>query len=117
MSTTRKPLDRKAAAIRLTRVVNDGFRNFEAMTSKGPNARAWCDMMLRRAVIAGYVGNTDNGAGCLIDILDKDGSLIDTYFCDRKVFRYLRTHLRVRVEMWEWWTVDDALAAAAKECA
>jgi hypothetical protein len=92
-------MPKTAAALRLVRVVGDGFRNFEAITFPR-NPYAGCELYVRRAAVAG-VYRDDIDSDCLIDVLDAEGDLIETFFASRNAFKYLRTKLACRVEISE----------------
>lgn len=61
------------------------------------NQHGMCDMWLRRAAVCGEL--VDGGSGPLgIDILDKDGDIVQTLTISKRGFEYLRAKLKFRRE-------------------
>ena len=72
------------------------FLNFEAVTF--PNGPwAGCDVTLRRAAVCGI---TEESSDSLLglDVLDKDGDIVQTLSLSRNAFEYLRRTLKLRRE-------------------
>jgi len=86
------PLDKDAFALRPVRMLvkKNEFRHYEAITF--PNPFETCSMYLRRCDLK------DDGSNLLIDILDKNGNIIQEYPITRKGFNYLRRSLKFKVE-------------------
>ena len=84
-------------------VRNNCFINYAGTTF--PNdPQAGCSMYLRRAAICG--GLVLGGEGPLgIDVLDKNGDILETFTISRAGFEYLRRHLEFRRER----DADEAL--------
>lgn len=85
-------------ALRLVRcnVTRNTFVYYEAVTWP-ENPRGICDMYLRRAAICGKIGEGVDSP-YTVDILDKDGDIIEELPIERKAARYLVEKLRLRVE-------------------
>lgn len=89
----------KAFALRPMRINErkDIFVYYEATTFP-KNPRAGCDMYLRRVELMG--GFAENGEGPRgIDVLDEDGSILQTFTVSRRGFEYLRRTLKFRREV------------------
>ena len=87
-------LDPRAVALRPVRALKDGFRYYEATTFP-QNPWQGCEMYLRRCKAFGFL----KGDGeIVLDVLDKNGDVIQDFPLTRKGLRYLRKEFRFKVE-------------------
>jgi len=89
-----------AFALRAIRVSarRNMFINYEAITFPKDPAGG-CDLYLRRARICGLAEGGEGPLG--IDVLDRNGDIIQTFTVSRRAFEYLRRCLRFRREQSE----------------
>jgi hypothetical protein len=76
------------------RLVGETLREYEATTfPKHP----WqgCELYLRRCDALGYL--SDDGSGILVDVLGKNGDIVQDFPLTRQGLRYLRSQLRFKV--------------------
>ena len=95
---TRFDLPETAHVLRLVRCDerNNKFIYYHGVTFV-ENARANCDMYLRRAAICGRIGEGVESA-YTIDVLDTDGDIVAELPAERKAARYLIEKLKIRVD-------------------
>jgi len=88
-------LNPAAHALRPVRIVGDAFRFYEATTFP-KNPWAGCEMYLRRCNFLGWL--KEDGSKIVLDVLDRNGDIIQDFPLTRDGLRYLRSHLRFKVE-------------------
>ena len=91
-------LNENAHALRPVRamVKDNRFRVYTATTFKTPFKG--CHLTLRRCDAFGYL--KEEGANLVLDVLDKNGDIIQDFPLTKKGFEYLRRVLRFKVETW-----------------
>jgi len=88
-------LDQRAVALRPVRALKDGFRYYEATTFP-ENPWQGCEMYLRRCAAFGML--KEDGGHIVLDVLDKNGDVVQDFPLTREGLRYLRREFRFRVE-------------------
>lgn len=86
-------LDRAAFAIRPARIIRNELRIYSATTFP-ENPYAGCHQILRMCESFGYL--KDDGADCVLDILDDEEYIIQDFPLTRNGFDFLRTKLKFR---------------------
>jgi hypothetical protein len=93
MNALQQPqVEPNAYALRPVRIVNGQLREYEAVTFPGGPWRG-CAMWLRRCWALGYLG--ENYA--VVDVLDRQGDIIQDFGLNRRGFKYLQRQLKFRV--------------------
>lgn len=91
-------LDANAFALRPVRIVesSNSFRIYSATTFPNDPWKG-CELYLRRCKAFGYL--KEERGDLVIDVLDKDGDIIQDFPITRDGFEYLREKLKFVVEM------------------
>ena len=84
-------LHESAFAIRPVRIVGGCLREYDAITFPC-NPRAGVSIYLRRCL----AHLQDDGSHCLLDILDKQGDIVQDYPITHSGFEYLRRSLKFK---------------------
>lgn len=75
-------------------VKNDRFINYEGTTFPR-NPQAGCSLMIRRMAALGFIVKDSD---FVLDVLDKEGDIIQDFSISRQGFEYLRSRLKFRRE-------------------
>lgn len=94
-----KNISEDSFAIRPIRILADELRVYTALTApEGKIALEWCRSILNRISIKG-AGDIYEKDHCLIDLLNKDGDIVDDYVISERAFNYARVQLKFKQEI------------------
>ena len=87
-----------AFAIRPTRIIGVELREYGIFTApEGKDTYNWVKSCLNRVSLCG-AGKKHKEDKCLIDILDKDGDIIQDYIISKEAFEYMRRQFKFKLE-------------------
>jgi hypothetical protein len=91
------PLDSNSHALQLVRAIESKnvFRYYEATTFRNPYAG--CELYLYRCQTFGFLVEKKEDVYAVVDVLDRNGDVIQDYGVNKKGFDFLRSQLKFKV--------------------